>query len=75
MCFLYFLQASDVGFGFEVSFKFISGDKYGCVCLKGFNIGRFLFLPGRKVFGILIESELNSMVLEKSFREDCEFGA
>lgn len=60
-----FLQASDVEFGFEVSFKFISGTNMVGVCLKGFNIGRFLFLPGRKVFGVLIESELNPMVLER----------
>jgi len=31
--------------------------------LEGFNIGRFLFLPGRKVFGVLVEVELNPTVL------------
>ncbi|MEM1563593.1 MAG: V4R domain-containing protein [Candidatus Bathyarchaeia archaeon] len=31
--------------------------------LESFNIGRFLFLPGRKVFGVLVESELNPTVL------------
>lgn len=31
--------------------------------LEGFNIGRFLFLPGRKVFGVLVKAELNPTVL------------
>ncbi|MBS7608374.1 hypothetical protein KEJ52_04175 [Candidatus Bathyarchaeota archaeon] len=33
--------------------------------LEDFNIGRFLFLPGRRVFGVLVKAELNPTVLEK----------
>ncbi|MCS7135881.1 MAG: V4R domain-containing protein [Nitrososphaerota archaeon] len=33
--------------------------------MNGFNIGRFLFLPGRKVFGILVVAELDPMVLKE----------
>lgn len=48
------------------SLKF-SGDRMcgWCLILEGFNIGRFLFLPGRKVFGVLVESELKPEVLKE----------
>ncbi|MEM3579004.1 MAG: V4R domain-containing protein [Candidatus Bathyarchaeia archaeon] len=33
--------------------------------MEDFNIGRFLFLPGRKVFGVLIEAKLKPEILKE----------
>lgn len=35
--------------------------------MDGFNIARFLFLPGRKVYGLLVEAEIRPEVLNEIF--------